>query len=81
MISSGVILYLYSNVITGFRLSSTSQIASFQNIRESQGIGGTLSSIHTMFAGMLLEVLFLVSCSRMYIYTSAGTINQFSFLI
>ena len=65
MISSGVVLHLYSNVITAVRLTSSTQTAQF--IGALQGIGGTLVTINTMFAGMFLEVVFLVGL-RMYVH-------------
>ena len=52
MISSGVVLYLYSLVITLLRLGLTRQITGQEAI---------LNATYTMFAGMFLEDLFLVS--------------------
>ena len=69
MISSGVILYLYSNVITFVRFTPATQTANIQRILESQHLEGTLSTIHTVFAGMILEILFLVSLRCRYVCT------------
>ena len=52
MISSGVVLYLYSLVITLLRLGLT---------RQRTGQEEIANATYTMFAGMFLEDLFLVS--------------------
>ena len=58
MISSGVVLHLYSLVITLNRLGTSVSV-----LGQSQGI---LSALYAMFAGMLLKNLFLVSL-KMYV--------------
>ena len=55
MISAGVVLYGYSNTITLIRLNPELGTSSSQEL---------LRAVYTMFAGVILEVFFLVSLKK-----------------
>ena len=59
LVSSGVILYLYSAVLTAIRQGLPTTIVLGYGVQPFSTAAGYTNA---MFAGMLLEVIFLVSC-------------------
>jgi hypothetical protein len=61
LISSGVILYIYSTIMTVLRLALDDSTASIPGVKSSVSTIALPPYVSAMFAGMVIEVIFLVS--------------------
>jgi hypothetical protein len=61
LISSGVILYIYSTIMTVLRLALDDSTASIPGVKSSVSTIALPPYVSAMFAGMVIEVIFLIA--------------------